>query len=66
MVFKGSQAIIETALATFVIGDRDRKPGRPNQGSEVQTTLWPGSVVRSDDFHRLSVNPHLFSNFYSD
>ena len=55
MVFKDSQAIIEAALATFVIGELDLKPGRSNQGSEVKTTLRPGSVFRSDDFHRLSL-----------
>ena len=54
MVFKDSQAIIEAALATFVIGELDLKPGRSNQGSKVKTTLRSGSVFRSDDFHRLS------------
>jgi len=46
MVFKDSQAIIEAALTTFVIGDLDRKSGRSNKGSEVKTTHRPGSVFR--------------------
>jgi len=32
MVFKDSQANFEAALATFVIGDLNRKFGRSNQG----------------------------------
>ena len=35
MVFKDSQANLEAALATFVIGDLGRKSGRSNQGSEL-------------------------------
>lgn len=38
MVFKDSQANLEAAFATFVIGDLGRKSGRSNQGSEVTTT----------------------------
>jgi len=37
MVFKDSQANLEAAFATFVIGDLGRKSGRSNQGSEVTT-----------------------------
>jgi len=50
-----SQAFIEAALATFVIGDLDRKSGRSNQGAEVKTTLRPGSVFWSDNAPRLSL-----------
>ena len=38
MVFKDTQANFEAALATFVIGDLNRKSERSNQGSEVKTS----------------------------
>jgi len=60
MVFKDSQANFEAALATFVIGDLDRKFERSNQGPEVKTTLRPDSIFRSNYSPRLSLLVHLF------
>jgi len=48
MVFKVAQAIFEAALATFVIGDLDRKSGRSDQGAAVKTTIRTGFIFRSD------------------
>ena len=55
MVLEGSKAYLKAALATFFIGDQDRKSGRSNRGAEVKTTLRPGSVFWSDNGPGLSV-----------
>ena len=49
MVFMDSQANLEPALATFVIGDLYQKYGISNQMEEVKTTLRLYSVFRSDN-----------------
>jgi hypothetical protein len=54
MVFKATQSIFETALATFVIDDRDRKSGRSNQESEVKTTYRTMSAFQTNEHSRLS------------
>lgn len=39
MVYKGSQAFMEKALATYVIGDKDQKFGRSNQQTPGQREM---------------------------